>query len=74
MDAIDLTEEDQSAEAADVEALEVQLVSVEAELQEVTCYSGLPWFALANILSCKQALQHHCADALLLVDACPEHS
>jgi hypothetical protein len=46
MEAIDLTEEDQPAEAADVEALEVQLVSVEAELQEVThhaCTPGIAW-------------------------------
>ncbi|WIA10092.1 hypothetical protein OEZ85_010299 [Tetradesmus obliquus] len=35
MDAIDLTEEDQPADSADVEALEVQLVSVEAELHEL---------------------------------------
>jgi hypothetical protein len=41
MDAIDLTEEDQPAEGADVEALEVQLVSVEAELQEVMHFAQL---------------------------------
>jgi hypothetical protein len=39
MDAIDLTEEDQPADGADVKALEVELLSVEAELQEVTWHT-----------------------------------
>jgi hypothetical protein len=45
MDAIDLTEEDQPADAVDVEALEVELLSVEAELQEVTGHAQSPHIA-----------------------------
>jgi hypothetical protein len=47
MDAIDLTEEDQPADGADVEALEVELLSVEAELQEVTRHTEAQRMALA---------------------------
>lgn len=66
MDAIDLTEEDQPADSADVEALEVQLVSVEAELHEVTCSCRhCSW----HMLGTASQVFVHCYGNAVLLDA-----